>query len=86
MAAPAAELAFAADALPQVGAFWSLTMYDKTDCMLVDNALGRYSLGDRSPSLRYDADAQPAAAPVGVAAGRFQRGPNHAGARGPVLS
>ncbi|MDF3888924.1 DUF1254 domain-containing protein [Cupriavidus basilensis] len=50
------ELAFAADALPQVGAFWSLTMYDKTDCMLVDNALGRYSLGDRSPSLRYDAD------------------------------
>ncbi|WP_420997879.1 DUF1254 domain-containing protein [Cupriavidus sp. 30B13] len=50
------ELAFAADALPQVGAFWSLTMYDKADCMLVDNALARYSLGDRSPGLRADAD------------------------------
>ncbi|WP_459574303.1 DUF1254 domain-containing protein [Cupriavidus sp. 8B] len=50
------ELAFAADALPQVGAFWSLTMYSKADCMLVDNVLGRYSLGDRSPSLRYAPD------------------------------
>ncbi|WP_416051455.1 DUF1254 domain-containing protein [Cupriavidus basilensis] len=50
------ELVFPADALPQVGAFWSLTMYDKADCMLVDNVLGRYSLGDRSPSLRYAPD------------------------------
>ncbi|WP_254615958.1 DUF1254 domain-containing protein [Cupriavidus basilensis] len=50
------ELVFPADALPQVGAFWSLTMYDKADCMLVDNAVGRYSLGDRSPSLRYAPD------------------------------
>ncbi|MDF3833580.1 DUF1254 domain-containing protein [Cupriavidus basilensis] len=50
------ELAFAADALPRVGAFWSLTMYGKTDCMLVDNPIGRYSLGDRSPGLRHEAD------------------------------
>lgn len=50
------ELVFPADALPQVGAFWSLTMYGKADCMLVDNVLGRYSLGDRSPSLRYAPD------------------------------
>lgn len=52
----ACELVFGADAQPRVGAFWSLTMYDKTDCMLVDNVLGRYSLGDRSPSLRYAPD------------------------------
>ena len=49
-------LAFPADRLPQVGAFWSLTMYRKSDCMLVENDLNRYSLGDRSPQLRYDAD------------------------------
>ena len=50
------RLDFAADNLPQVGAFWSLTMYDKGDCMLVENPIGRYSLGDRSPSLRYEPD------------------------------
>ncbi len=49
-------LHFPADRLPQVGAFWSVTLYDKADCMLVDNELNRYSLGDRSPALRYDAD------------------------------
>lgn len=49
-------LHFPADRLPQVGAFWSVTLYDKADCMLVDNALNRYSLGDRSSVLRYDAD------------------------------
>ncbi|MNN79015.1 hypothetical protein D3C81_1956210 [compost metagenome] len=50
------ELVFPAGQLPQVGAFWSLTMYDKGDCMLVENPIGRYSLGDRSPSLRYEPD------------------------------
>ncbi len=50
------ELVFPQDQLPQVGAFWSLTMYDKGDCMLVDNPIDRYSLGDRSPSLRRDPD------------------------------
>ncbi len=50
------ELVFAPGQLPQVGAFWSLTMYDKRDCMLVENAIGRYSLGDRSPCLRHEAD------------------------------
>ncbi|MWL90323.1 DUF1254 domain-containing protein [Cupriavidus sp. SW-Y-13] len=45
------RLDFALDNLPEVGAFWSLTMYDKGDCMLVPNEIARYSLGDRSPSL-----------------------------------
>ncbi|MGY2491902.1 DUF1254 domain-containing protein [Cupriavidus sp. CP313] len=46
------ELVFPPQGLPQVGAFWSLTMYRKSDCMLAENALQRYSLGDRSPGLR----------------------------------
>lgn len=50
------RLHFAADNLPQVGAFWSVTMYDKGDCMLVPNELARYSLGDRSPTLERGAD------------------------------
>lgn len=50
------EMVFPAGQLPQVGAFWSLTMYDKGDCMLVDNPIGRYSLGDRSPTLRHEPD------------------------------
>jgi len=66
------RLDFPADNPPQVGAFWSLTMYDKQDCMLVPNAIGRYSLGDRSASLQRGADggltlwlsAQPPADPA----------------------
>lgn len=50
------ELVFPPGGLPQVGAFWSLTMYHKHDCMLVENPLGRYSIGDRSPGLCYAAD------------------------------
>nr|WP_315592307.1 DUF1254 domain-containing protein [uncultured Cupriavidus sp.] len=50
------RLDFGAGNLPEVGAFWSLTMYDKSDCMLVPNEISRYSLGDRSPSLQHGAD------------------------------
>ncbi len=50
------ELVFPAGGLPQVDAFWSLTLYRKSDCMLVENPLCRYSLGDRSPDLRHEAD------------------------------
>ncbi|MBK6613880.1 DUF1254 domain-containing protein [Ottowia sp.] len=50
------ELRFAPGAAPQVDAFWSLTMYRKSDCLLVDNPIDRYSIGDRTPGLRWDAD------------------------------
>ena len=42
--------------VPPVGAFWSITMYDLPDFYLVANPIGRYSIGDRTPGLRRDAD------------------------------
>lgn len=50
------ELRFSAGQAPQVDAFWSLTMYRKSDCLLVDNALDRYSIGDRTAGLHWDED------------------------------
>lgn len=44
------------DQPPPVDAFWSLTMYDLPDFYLVANPIGRYSIGDRTPGLRYDSD------------------------------
>lgn len=49
-------LRFPPGALPPVNAFWSLTMYDANTCMLVDNRIGRFAIGDRTPGLRPDAD------------------------------
>ncbi|MFM7517222.1 MAG: DUF1214 domain-containing protein, partial [Pirellula sp.] len=49
---------FAPGTLPDVKDFWSITMYSMATGVfnLVDNPINRYSLGDRSPGLKYDAD------------------------------
>jgi hypothetical protein len=45
------ELRFAADSLPPVDAFWSLTAYTENDLNLIPNPARRYSVGDRTPGL-----------------------------------
>lgn len=47
---------FDADAMPPVGAFWSITSYDMKTAQLTENPLGRYAIGDRTPGLVYGAD------------------------------
>ena len=39
-----------------MGAFWSLTMYDVPNYYLVKNPIDRYSIGDRTTGLVYEAD------------------------------
>jgi hypothetical protein len=41
---------------PPVDAFWSLTMCDPPAFYLVANPIERYSIGDRTPGLKYGAD------------------------------
>lgn len=53
------RLHFPAGRLPPVDAFWSLTMYEATpdgQFFLVDNPIRRYSIGDRTPGLKSNAD------------------------------
>jgi hypothetical protein len=53
------RLRFAADTLPPVEAFWSLTMYEREPngaLFLTPNAIERYSIGDRTSGLVRDAD------------------------------
>lgn len=49
------KLTFTTGELPPVDAFWSLTMYG-LDASLVDNSIDRYSIGDRSLNLKYNAN------------------------------
>jgi hypothetical protein len=49
------ELRFDHAGAPKVGAFWSLTLYRRSDCLFVANPIDRYSIGDRTPGLRRDA-------------------------------
>jgi hypothetical protein len=46
---------FEKDAMPQVEAFWSMTMYSLGDQLMVANPINRYSIGDRS-KLAYGED------------------------------
>ncbi|RZL05446.1 MAG: DUF1214 domain-containing protein, partial [Rubrivivax sp.] len=43
-------------ATPEVDAFWSLTLYRRSDCLLLASPIHRYSVGDRLPGLRTDDD------------------------------
>jgi hypothetical protein len=47
---------FAAGELPPARFFWSATMYRLPERLLVDNPIDRYSIGDRTPGVVYDAD------------------------------
>ena len=51
-------LTFKADKIPQVkdGGFWSITIYRMPEQLLVHNPIDRYSIGDRTPGLVYDAN------------------------------
>jgi hypothetical protein len=50
------ELHFSADDLPPVDPFWSLAAYTAEHLNLIPNPAHRYSVGDRPPGLRWDAD------------------------------
>ena len=53
------RLRFEPERLPPVDAFWSLTLYEimpDGQMFLTENPLRRYSIGDRTAGLRYDAD------------------------------
>lgn len=47
---------YRADQLPKARFFWSATLYRLPERLLVDNPIDRYSIGDRTPGLVYDAD------------------------------
>ena len=49
------SMRFEAGELPPADAFWSVTLYD-ADRFLYANAMGRHSIGDRTPGLRFEAD------------------------------
>lgn len=53
------RLHFAADQLPPVNGFWSLSLYEATDdgqFFFTENPLGRYAIGDRTENLTFNPD------------------------------
>jgi hypothetical protein len=51
-----AKIYFARGELPQAKFFWSITLYTLPDRFLYDNAIDRYSIGDRTKGLKTDVD------------------------------
>ncbi|MFM9047915.1 MAG: DUF1214 domain-containing protein, partial [Cyanobium sp.] len=49
-------LRFEPGQLPPVTEFWSVTMFNLPERLLVENPLNRYSIGDRTPGLKLGAD------------------------------
>ena len=50
------RIKFPKGALPPVGAFWSITAYDLKTFGLIENAIQRYSIGDRTEGLVFEED------------------------------
>jgi len=50
------RLRFPPGLLPPADAFWSLTAYSEQDMNMIQNAAGRYSVGDRTPGLKREPD------------------------------
>ncbi len=50
------QVSFTKDQLPPARFFWSITLYTLPDRFLYDNPLNRYSIGDRTQNLKYNAD------------------------------
>lgn len=42
--------------MPEVDAFWSVTVYDAKTKMLVENPINRYKIGSATPKIRYNKD------------------------------
>ncbi len=51
-----AKIYFAPGKLPEARFFWSITLYTLPDRFLYDNAINRYSIGDRTKGLKTAAD------------------------------
>ena len=71
------ELTFPADGLPPARAFWSLAMYEVTPdgrAFFIDNPIGRYAIGDRTPGLQKAARRLAHSLSAARAAGRRARG------------
>ena len=49
-------LHFSKDQVPPVKFFWSMTMYNLQQRLLVDNPLNRYAIGSRTPGLKANSD------------------------------
>ncbi len=49
-------LRFEKDEIPPVDAFWSITMYNLPEQLMVENMIDRYSIGDRTEGLSFGED------------------------------